>query len=96
MSETAAIGRWDRAAQAIDIAACADACENSSEPPSFWTFVCVYAATAMLVAQSEQVHGAPGWAQGLFFGIVGLAWVLPLMPLVAWMERPDADDPVQH
>ena len=54
-------------------------------------FVAVYAATAMLVAQSEQVHAARGWAQGLFFGIVGLAWVLPLLPLVTWMERPDPD-----
>ncbi len=56
-------------------------------------FVVVYAATAMLVAQAEPIHQAPGWAQGLFFGIVGLAWILPLMPLITWMERPDADEP---
>ncbi len=55
-------------------------------------FVAVYATTAMLVAQSEPIHQAPGWVQGLFFGIVGLAWILPLMPLIAWMERPDADE----
>lgn len=55
-------------------------------------FVAVYATAAMLVAQSEPIHQAPGWAQGLFFGIVGLAWVLPLLPLVTWMERPDPDE----
>ena len=52
-------------------------------------FVCVYALVAMLVAQAEPIHQAPGWAQGLFFGVVGLAWILPIMPLIAWMERPD-------
>ena len=55
-------------------------------------FLVVYAAIAMLVAQSEPVHRAPGWAQGLFFGIVGLAWILPLLPLITWMERPDPED----
>ncbi len=56
------------------------------------SFVVVYAAVAMLVAQSEPVHTAPGWVQGVFFGVVGLAWILPLMPLIVWMERPDLDD----
>jgi hypothetical protein len=55
-------------------------------------FVMVYAVTAMLVAQADLIHQAPGWAQGLFFGIVGLAWILPLMPLIVWMERPDPDE----
>lgn len=52
-------------------------------------FVAVYAAVAMLVAQSEPVHRAPGWAQAVFYAVIGLAWILPLMPLIAWMERPD-------
>lgn len=56
-------------------------------------FVAVYAAAAMLVAQSEPVHHLPGWAQAIFYGVVGLAWILPLMPLIAWMERPDPDGP---
>ena len=56
-------------------------------------FVGVYAAVAMLVAQSEPIHALPGWAQAIFFAIVGLAWILPLMPLLTWMERPDPDDP---
>ncbi len=56
------------------------------------SFLAVYATSAMLVAQSEPVHQAPGWVQALFFGIVGLAWVLPLLPLITWMERPDAGE----
>lgn len=56
------------------------------------TFVCVYATVVMLVAQSEVVHQAAGWAQGVFFAVAGLAWILPLMPLLAWMERPDPGD----
>lgn len=57
-------------------------------------FVVVYATAAMLVAQSQPVHQAPGWVQGLFFGIVGLAWILPIMPLIVWMERPDPGEVV--
>ncbi|UDL95416.1 MULTISPECIES: DUF2842 domain-containing protein [Lichenihabitans] len=57
-------------------------------------FVAIYAVVAMLVAQSEPVHRAPGWAQGIFYAIVGLAWILPLMPLIRWMERPDPDEVV--
>ena len=56
-------------------------------------FVGVYAVVAMLVAQADLVHQAPGWAQGVFYAVVGLAWILPLMPLIAWMEKPDGDDP---
>ena len=56
------------------------------------TWVVVYATTAMLVAQAEIIHQAPGWVQGLFFGIVGLAWILPMMPLITWMERPDPEE----
>jgi len=25
----------------------------------------------------------------LFYAVAGLGWVLPAMPLVAWMQRPD-------
>ena len=56
-------------------------------------FVGFYATVAMLVAQSEPIHGLPAWGQTIFFAVVGLAWILPLMPLIAWMERPDPDEP---
>jgi hypothetical protein len=28
-----------------------------------------------------------GWLKGLYFVIVGLAWGLPLIPLLTWMDR---------
>lgn len=27
-----------------------------------------------------------------FFLVIGLAWILPLMPLIRWMQRPDKND----
>ena len=55
-------------------------------------FVGIYAAVAMLVAQTDHIRHAPAVPQALFFLVVGLAWILPLMPLIRWMERPDADE----
>jgi uncharacterized membrane protein YuzA (DUF378 family) len=51
-------------------------------------FVCAYALAAMAVAQGR-IQEASKLAQALFYLIVGLAWILPLMPLLKWMERPD-------
>ena len=56
-------------------------------------FVGLYATVAMVVAQTDHIRHAPALPQALFFLVVGLAWVLPLMPLIRWMERPDADVP---
>ena len=28
-------------------------------------------------------------AQAIFYVVAGLGWVLPAMPLIAWMSRPD-------
>jgi uncharacterized membrane protein YuzA (DUF378 family) len=52
-------------------------------------FVVVYALVAMALAQSRPLQEAPGLARGLFYVIAGLAWIVPLMPLIRWMERPD-------
>ena len=49
-------------------------------------FVLVYALIAMALAQSRPVQEASGLLQGLFYVVVGLAWVLPIMPLIKWME----------
>ena len=54
-------------------------------------FVLLYAVCAMVLAEAKPVHDAPGGVQAVFYAIVGLAWILPLMPLITWMERPDAD-----
>jgi predicted membrane channel-forming protein YqfA (hemolysin III family) len=52
-------------------------------------FVIVYALVAMALAQSQAVQNAPGVLQALYYVVLGLAWILPLMPLIKWMERPD-------
>ncbi len=52
-------------------------------------FVVVYALLAMALAQSRMIQTAPGFVQALYYVVLGLAWILPLMPLIKWMERPD-------
>jgi hypothetical protein len=52
-------------------------------------FVIVYALVAMALAQGRLIQEAPGYAQGLYYAVIGLAWILPVMPLIRWMERPD-------
>lgn len=52
-------------------------------------FVIVYALVAMALAQARFVQGAPDLLQWLYYAVIGMAWVLPLMPLIRWMERPD-------
>jgi hypothetical protein len=52
-------------------------------------FVVVYAIVAMALAQSRPLQDAPPLLQTLGYIVLGLAWTLPLMPLIKWMERPD-------
>ena len=54
-------------------------------------FVIVYALVAMVLAQARPVQEAPGLVQTLIYAILGLGWILPLLPLIKWMERPDPD-----
>lgn len=51
-------------------------------------FVIVYALAVMVIAQGR-IQEAGKTAQFFFFLIAGLAWVLPIMPLIKWMERAD-------
>ena len=41
---------------------------------------------ALVVAFSGQIGGWPVLAQGLFYLVAGIAWILPLKPLLRWME----------
>jgi predicted membrane channel-forming protein YqfA (hemolysin III family) len=50
-------------------------------------FVLAYALVAMALADSRPVHEAPALLQTALYVVLGLAWVLPLMPLIRWMER---------
>jgi predicted membrane channel-forming protein YqfA (hemolysin III family) len=51
-------------------------------------FVCVYALVAMALAQGR-ITEAPKPVQTIAYIALGLAWVLPLLPLIRWMERND-------
>jgi hypothetical protein len=51
--------------------------------------VIVWALVAMVVAPSA-LH-ANGFGQALYYVLAGLGWVLPAMPLISWMSRPDPD-----
>ena len=53
-------------------------------------FVLVYGPLAMAFAESRILE-APKLVQTVAYAVLGLAWILPLMPLIRWMERPDAD-----
>lgn len=53
-------------------------------------FVLVYGPVAMAFAESRILE-APKAVQTLAYLVLGLAWILPLMPLIRWMARPDAD-----
>lgn len=48
-----------------------------------WCFVAVALAPLLLVST--------GWlAELAYYAVAGIGWVLPAMPLVSWMSRPDA------
>jgi hypothetical protein len=49
------------------------------------TLVIVYALVAMGLAQGR-VTEAPGWLQGILYAVIGIAWILPAMVIIRWME----------
>jgi hypothetical protein len=51
--------------------------------------VTVWALLAMAFAQFA-LRAQSGIVAGLFYVVAGLGWVLPAMPLVTWMSRPDS------
>jgi hypothetical protein len=53
-------------------------------------FVPVYAISAMALAQARPLREAPMLIQILCYAGLGLVWIVPLMPLIKWMEKPDA------
>jgi hypothetical protein len=53
-------------------------------------FVLVYAFVAMALAQARPLREAPGIIQILCIAGLGLVWIVPMMPLIKWMEKPDS------
>jgi len=54
--------------------------------------VAIWALVAMAFAQFA-VTAANGFVVAAFYVIAGFGWVLPAMPLIAWMVRPDKVEP---
>ena len=52
-------------------------------------FVPVYALVAMALAQARPVQDAAGLIRVLCHAFLGMAWIVPVMPLIGWMEKPD-------
>jgi hypothetical protein len=50
--------------------------------------VIVWALLAMALAQSALTN-INGWIAAIYYVVAGLGWVLPAMPLISWMARPD-------
>jgi hypothetical protein len=51
--------------------------------------VVTWALVAMALAQAPAIK-ANGVVEVIYYVVAGLGWVLPAMPLIAWMSRPDA------
>jgi hypothetical protein len=52
-------------------------------------FVVVYALAAMMLAQVTALKVESGVLRLLIFAVLGLGWAVPMIPLIAWMERRD-------
>ncbi len=50
--------------------------------------VAVWSLVAMALAQSV-LTDINGLVAVIFYVVAGLGWVLPAMPIISWMSRPD-------
>ncbi|HZL62878.1 MAG TPA: DUF2842 domain-containing protein [Pseudolabrys sp.] len=51
--------------------------------------VTVWGLLAMALAQSV-LTDINGFVAAIYYVVTGLGWVLPAMPLIKWMAKPDA------
>ena len=51
--------------------------------------VVVWSLLGMTLAQTPWLASS-GLLQAIFYVVAGLGWVLPAMPIISWMARPDA------
>ena len=56
---------------------------------ALFVLVIVWGLLAMALAQSVLTN-INGFVATIYYIVAGLGWVLPAMPLVKWMTRPDA------
>ena len=52
----------------------------------------VWSMMGMVMAQFPVIANS-GTLQWIYYIVVGMGWVLPAMPIVSWMLRPDANEP---
>ena len=53
--------------------------------------IIVWAFLAMGLAVTILPQISKGWAM-VYYAVVGMGWVLPAMPIVKWMQRPDPEN----
>lgn len=49
-------------------------------------FVIFYALMAMAAAQARPLQEASKLIQGLSYAVMGIGWIIPIIPLIKWME----------
>ncbi|MBO0733486.1 MAG: DUF2842 domain-containing protein [Methylocapsa sp.] len=53
-------------------------------------YVPVYTSLALALAQVRPIREGSLLIQILCFAGLGTVWILPLLPLIRWMQKPDA------
>ena len=56
---------------------------------ALFALVIVWALIAMAIAQFPPIFQSP-WIAAIYYVLAGLGWVLPAMPLMKWMLKPEA------
>ena len=56
---------------------------------ALFVLVIVWSLLAMALAQTPWIAASRA-IQFTYYVIAGLGWVLPAMPIISWMARPDA------
>src|SRR3984893_19598135 len=59
-------------------------------------FVPVYALVAMALAQARSVQEAAVLIQVMCYAALGMAWIVPVRPLIRWMESRDVVRPFRR
>ena len=57
-----------------------------------FALVIVWALIAMALAQSV-LTDINGLVATIYYVVAGLGWVLPAMPLISWMSKPEVSKP---
>ena len=57
------------------------------KPAGIFAILALIALWAVAIASfSNRIGGWPIWLQSIFYVFAGIVWILPLKPLLRWME----------